>query len=119
VLITPGEEAADRPVIGHAGILVADGRGEEFQETTRGVLPASATIKGTTIEAATAAEILGALAFGMTVSWWLDRQRDARRLAGLPEYGHISWRRHSIMQGTQGAHSHEAHRLRRAGGARE
>ena len=31
--------------------------------------PASATIAGTTMEAATVAEILGALAAGTTVSW--------------------------------------------------
>jgi hypothetical protein len=32
VLVAPGEEPADGPVIGHAGILVADGGGEKFQE---------------------------------------------------------------------------------------
>jgi hypothetical protein len=30
--VEPGEEVRHRPVIGHAGVLVADGGGEEFQE---------------------------------------------------------------------------------------
>ena len=55
-------------LIGHAGVLVADGGGEEFQEAARGVVPASAMIAGTTIAAAIAAEIRGALAAGTTVS---------------------------------------------------
>jgi hypothetical protein len=32
IMLTPGEEPADRMQIAHAGILVADGGGEEFQE---------------------------------------------------------------------------------------
>ena len=32
VMLAPGEEPADGMQIGHAGVLVADGRGEEFQE---------------------------------------------------------------------------------------
>ena len=70
VMLAPGEEPADRMQVGHAGVLVADGGGEEFQEAVRrGWSPASATIAGTTIDAATAAEIRGALAAGTTVSW--------------------------------------------------
>ena len=38
VLVAPGEEPADRPVIGHAGVLVADGGGEEFEEAARGLV---------------------------------------------------------------------------------
>jgi len=36
--LAPGEEPAARPVIGLAGIPVADGSGEEFQEPPGGVL---------------------------------------------------------------------------------
>ncbi len=32
VRIAPGEEPADGPIAGHAGVLVADGSGGEFQE---------------------------------------------------------------------------------------
>ena len=39
-------------VVGHAGVLVADGGGEEFQEAARGGSPASAMIAGTTMRAA-------------------------------------------------------------------
>ena len=35
VLVAPGEEPATGPIIGHAGILVPDRRGEEFQEPAR------------------------------------------------------------------------------------
>ncbi len=35
VIIAPGEEPTARPIIGHAGILVPDRRGEEFQEPAR------------------------------------------------------------------------------------
>ena len=38
VLVAPGEEPADGPVIGHAGVLVADGGGEEFQEAAGGLV---------------------------------------------------------------------------------
>ena len=38
VLVAPGEEPAAGPVIGRAGVLVADGRGEEFEEAARGVV---------------------------------------------------------------------------------
>ena len=36
VMVAPGEERRGGPVIGHAGILVADGGGEELEETARG-----------------------------------------------------------------------------------
>lgn len=35
--VEPGEERAAGPVIGHSGILVSDGRGEELEEAPRGV----------------------------------------------------------------------------------
>jgi hypothetical protein len=35
VLLDPGEKMAGGPVIGHAGVLVADGGGEEFEEPAR------------------------------------------------------------------------------------
>ena len=37
-LFEPGEERAARPVIGHAGVLVADRGGEEFEEAARGMV---------------------------------------------------------------------------------
>src|SRR4051794_28454426 len=37
-LFEPGEERAAGPVIGYAGILVADRRGEEFEEATGGMI---------------------------------------------------------------------------------
>jgi hypothetical protein len=37
MFIEPSEEIADTPVIGHAGVLVADRRGKEFQKTARRV----------------------------------------------------------------------------------
>ena len=33
--VAPGEKIANRPVVSHAGVLVADGGGEEFQEPAR------------------------------------------------------------------------------------
>jgi hypothetical protein len=67
VMFAPGEEPVGGMQVGRPGVPVADGGGEEFQE-------ASAMIAGTTMEAATAAEIRGALAAGTTVSWvvWSD-----------------------------------------------
>ena len=38
VLVAPGEEPHDGPVIGHARVLVADGGGEEFEEAARGLV---------------------------------------------------------------------------------
>jgi len=38
VLLDPCEEGAHGPVIGHTGVLVADLRGEEFQEPARGMV---------------------------------------------------------------------------------
>ena len=38
VLLDPGEKVAGGPVIGHAGVLVADRGGEELQEAPRGVV---------------------------------------------------------------------------------
>ena len=38
VPVAPGEKPADRPVVGHAGVLVADGGGEELEEPARGLL---------------------------------------------------------------------------------
>ena len=38
VMVAPGEEPSCSPVIGHAGILVADGGGEEFEEAARGLV---------------------------------------------------------------------------------
>jgi hypothetical protein len=38
VSVTPGEELEDRAVIGHAGIFVADGGREEFEEAPGGLL---------------------------------------------------------------------------------
>ena len=38
VLLDPGKEVTRRPVIGHAGVLVADRRGEKLDEAARGVL---------------------------------------------------------------------------------
>jgi len=35
---TPGEELGDGPIIGHAGIFIPDGGGEEFQEASGGVV---------------------------------------------------------------------------------
>jgi hypothetical protein len=35
--VEPGEEIRDRPVIGHAGVLVADGSGKEFEEAAHRV----------------------------------------------------------------------------------
>ena len=37
-LFEPGEERACGPVIGHAGVLVADRRGEEFEKAARGMV---------------------------------------------------------------------------------
>ena len=38
VLLQPGKKVAHGPVIGHAGVLVADRRGEEFEEAARSML---------------------------------------------------------------------------------
>ena len=38
VLVAPGEEPAGGPVVGHARVLVADRRGEEFEEAARGLV---------------------------------------------------------------------------------
>ena len=38
VTVDPGKELRHGPVIGHAGVLVADGGGEEFQEPSRGMV---------------------------------------------------------------------------------
>ena len=38
VLLDPGKEVTRGPVIGHAGVLVADRRGEKLDEAARGVL---------------------------------------------------------------------------------
>ena len=38
VMVAPGEEPSRSPVIGHAGIFVADGGGEEFEEAARGLV---------------------------------------------------------------------------------
>jgi hypothetical protein len=40
VLLEPGEERTDRPVIGHARMIVLDRSGEEFEE------PAGCTVTG-------------------------------------------------------------------------
>ena len=37
VVVGPGEELADRPVVGHARVLVPNGRREEFQEPPGGL----------------------------------------------------------------------------------
>jgi len=36
MLLAPGKELEHCPVIGHAGIFVANGRGEEFEEASGG-----------------------------------------------------------------------------------
>ena len=46
VMVALGEEPLRGPVIGHAGIFVADGGGEEFEEAAGG-LPADAITRGT------------------------------------------------------------------------
>ena len=38
VALAPGEEPVDRMQVGHAGVLVANGGGEEFREAASGVL---------------------------------------------------------------------------------
>ena len=38
VMVAPGEEPSGGPVIGHAGVLVADGGGEEFEEAAGGLV---------------------------------------------------------------------------------
>ena len=38
VALAPGEEPIDRMQVGHAGVLVANGGGEEFREAASGVL---------------------------------------------------------------------------------
>jgi hypothetical protein len=38
VSVAPGEKIASRPVVSHAGVLVADGGGEKFQEPARGLV---------------------------------------------------------------------------------
>ena len=38
VMVAPGEEPLGGPVISHAGIFVADGGGEEFEEAARGLV---------------------------------------------------------------------------------
>ena len=38
VMVAPGEEPSCSPVIGHAGVLVADGGGEEFEEAAGGLV---------------------------------------------------------------------------------
>ena len=38
VMVAPGEEPDGSPVIGHAGIFVADGGGEEFEEAAGGLV---------------------------------------------------------------------------------
>jgi hypothetical protein len=37
--LDPGKELGDGPVIGQAGVLVADGGGEDFEETAGSVIP--------------------------------------------------------------------------------
>ena len=37
-VIAPGEEPSCSPVIGHAGVLVADGGGKEFEEAPGGLV---------------------------------------------------------------------------------
>ncbi len=36
--VAPAEKIANRPVISHAGVLVADGGGEKLEEPTRGLV---------------------------------------------------------------------------------
>lgn len=38
MLVAPGEEPAHGPIIGHAGVRVADGGGEEFEEASDGLV---------------------------------------------------------------------------------
>ncbi len=38
VPVAPAEKIANRPVVRHAGVLVADGGGEEFEEPARGLI---------------------------------------------------------------------------------
>jgi hypothetical protein len=38
VPIAPDEKIANRPVVCHAGVLVADGGGEELEEPARGLV---------------------------------------------------------------------------------
>ncbi len=38
VMVAPGEEPLGGSVIGHAGVLVADGGGEEFEEAADGLV---------------------------------------------------------------------------------
>jgi hypothetical protein len=45
--IEPGDEVRDGPVIGHAGVLVADGGGEEFEEAADSGVAAPAIAAGT------------------------------------------------------------------------
>ena len=41
VVVAPGEEPSCSPVIGHAGVLVADGGGEKLEEAPRGLVARS------------------------------------------------------------------------------
>jgi hypothetical protein len=45
--LDPSEELRHGPVIGHAGVLVADGGGKELQEPSRAWSPAAAMVAGT------------------------------------------------------------------------
>jgi hypothetical protein len=64
VLIAPGEESGDGPVIGHAGVFVADGGSEEFQEAPCRLVAGIGDDRGTMISAAMAREIRSGLSAG-------------------------------------------------------
>jgi hypothetical protein len=51
VVLAPGEEVPNRPIVGHSGVLVAVRRREELQKPQVGVSPASAMVAGTTMAA--------------------------------------------------------------------
>ena len=49
VLVAPGEKLACRPIVSHAGVLVADGGGEKFQEAACGCVAGVGDHAGTTM----------------------------------------------------------------------
>ena len=68
VLVAPGEEPAAGPVIGHAGVLVADRGGEEFQEAARRAVAGVGDDRRHDDRGRDGGEIRGGLAAGTTTS---------------------------------------------------
>jgi hypothetical protein len=67
VLLDPGKEVAGGPVIGHAGVLVADGGSEELEEPPGRVIAAPAITAGTANALRNVAALTGGAA-SMTAS---------------------------------------------------